>query len=48
MDYIYHQTPNLQGEGATHWFEDEQFQTWNLWVASCTLETNPRNGKNDN
>jgi hypothetical protein len=38
----------MRREVAAHWFEDEQLQPLNLKVASCSLDTSPRNGGNDN
>jgi len=38
---------NLQGEGTTHWFQDEQSQTSNLWMVAFNMDTSVGHGWND-
>ncbi len=47
MDCRCCQTTNLQWEGATHRFQDEQSQTSNLWMVAFSMDTSARHGSND-
>jgi hypothetical protein len=38
---------NLRWEGATHWFQDEQSQTSNLWMVAFSMDTSVGHGWND-
>ncbi len=47
MDCICYQIANLQWEGATQWFQDEQSQISNLWMVAFNMDSSVEHGCND-